>query len=563
MGGGQQRFKAPPRSRLMEHSVLHALQLSGTVLALGGGILMLGFFLPSLRASHQEQTPPFFAAQLEVSVARWTFWGCVVAVLAALLNFVVDVAEIDGRTIFGAGNPAAIWRFATITTVGHLSLLRLGALVFTTAACRLPGRAKWGPVLVGTLGAALCESLICHAAALPSGRVWAIAVELIHVVAAALWVGVLSHLLLAREALESATDNGGMGVLVGIIKRFSPVALAGAGLLAVSGLVLTVRYLWAPAAMFTSAYGLTLLVKLGLLSPLVYAGFINYRVILPGLRRVQADASETTRRTLLRRFGRSLELEVTAAVLVLTLAGVLASVSPPEEWGNLRLSAPQVRALVSPHLPRTFIAGPGTTYGEQERSLEDLRYSEFTHNWSGVMVCLLGCCWLMQSLGGRTGRWAERAWPLLLIPFPVFIAIAADPEVWLLRKVTFAQTVQDPQLLEHQMGAFLALILVGLGWLDRRRPPEQRPLGYTLPALVILGSLMLLGHAHSNFANTQELTNLINVQHAVLGAFGLFAGLVRWLSLRGLFPQHIARVVWPGLVIGLGLFMAFCYREAV
>jgi hypothetical protein len=214
-------------------------------------------------------------------------------------------------------------------------------------------------------------------------------------------------------------------------------------------------------------------------------------------------------------------------------------------------------------LPRTLIANPATIYDAQERTLPDLQYSEFTHNWSGIMVCLLGCCWLIQSLGGRVGRWAERAWPLLLLPFPFFIAVAADREVWLLRTVTFFQTIQDPQLLEHQLGALLVFILIGLGWLDQRRPLGQRPLGYALPVVMILGSLLLLGHAHSNFTSTQELTNLINVQHAVFGAFGLFAGLVRWLTLRGLFPQRTARLVWPGLVLALGLFMAFCYREVV
>ena len=62
---------------------------------------------------------------------------------------------------------------------------------------------------------------------------------------------------------------------------------------------------------------------------------------------------------------------------------------------------------------------------------------------------------------------------------------------------------------------------------------------------------------------TQELTNLINVQYAVFGAFGLFAGTVRWLNLRGLFPNRATRVLWPSFVIALGLFMTFCYREVV
>jgi hypothetical protein len=74
---------------------------------------------------------------------------------------------------------------------------------------------------------------------------------------------------------------------------------------------------------------------------------------------------------------------------------------------------------------------------------------------------------------------------------------------------------------------------------------------------------MLLGHAHSTFSNTQELTNMINVQHAVFGSFGLFAGVIRWLNLRRLLPDRTARLLWPLLVIGLGLYMAFGYREAV
>jgi hypothetical protein len=59
------------------------------------------------------------------------------------------------------------------------------------------------------------------------------------------------------------------------------------------------------------------------------------------------------------------------------------------------------------------------------------------------------------------------------------------------------------------------------------------------------------------------LTNLINEQHAIFGALIVLAGTVRWLSLRHLFPPRIASLLWPSLVIGLGAFMAFFYREAV
>ena len=547
----------------MEHSILHAVQLSGIVVSLGGAILALFFLRPVIKAGRWADGEPGLAGQLRDSIARWIYWGAGAAAIAALLNLFVDVAELDGRTVFGGVDPAQVWRFAVTTTVGHLSLLRIAALAMTALATRLPGLRKWTVMLAGAVSAAICEGLICHAAAQPAGRISAIATELTHIFVVSLWLGVLIHLLLARVSIESATDDAGIRLLGAIIGRFSPIALTAATLLLISGLLLTARYLCTPAAVTTSAYGLTLFVKVGLFIPLLYAARFNYREVGPALRSPPPAHPEDSRSLLLRRFGKSLELEVTAGLLVIVVAGILASVSPPERWPNLRLTPRQIESMASPHLPRTHLPNPQSFVGAPERTEADMRYSEFTHNWSGVMVCLLGTGWLLAGSGGRLGALAQRAWPLLLIPFPIFIAVAADPEVWLLRSVTFLQVVRDPQMLEHQIGAVLAFSLVALGWLDHRRPDPLRPLGYTLPLLMILGSLLLLGHAHSNFNTSQELTNLINSQHAVFGAFGLFAGVVRWLQLRGLFPDKPARLIWPGLVICLGLFMAFCYRETI
>ncbi|MST94606.1 MAG: hypothetical protein EXS33_04950 [Pedosphaera sp.] len=180
-----------------------------------------------------------------------------------------------------------------------------------------------------------------------------------------------------------------------------------------------------------------------------------------------------------------------------------------------------------------------------------------------MMVTLMGLGWLIQAMGGRAGGIAGRCWPFLLVPFAIFIALAADPEVWILRRVSLWQTISDPQLLEHQLGAVLVLILVWLGWRDRNKPAATRPLGDALPVLMIFGSLLLLGHAHSPLTVTEDLTNLINVQHAVFGMFGLCAGTLRWMQLRGLFPVRATNLLWPAHVIALALFMAFFYREVV
>ena len=121
--------------------------------------------------------------------------------------------------------------------------------------------------------------------------------------------------------------------------------------------------------------------------------------------------------------------------------------------------------------------------------------------------------------------------------------------------------LRDPIVLEHRIGALMIVVLAWLGLREERRGGADRPLGRALPILMIVGSLLLLGHAHSSFGATETLTTLINVQHAVLGGLGLLAGVVRWLELRGLFPRRVARALWPTLVIAVGAFMAFSYRE--
>ncbi|MDB6064970.1 MAG: Copper resistance domain protein [Pedosphaera sp.] len=550
----------------MEHSVLHALELTGLIIALGGVFFVLGLVKPAGRAlglhgSHDELSHAF-----EASASRWVFRGALIGALATFLNLFVEVAEVQGKTIFSGLEPGLWLQFATHTRVGRLSLARIVLLLMTAGAARLSASCKWWLGGVTAFGAVVLTGMVSHAAAQPQGTLVVMPSQVAHITAAAIWVGVLVHLLAARSVIQGATGNAGTGLISEIVRRFSPVALAMTSLLALSGLLMLFRFLGGAGAVPTSAYGLTLMVKLTVLVPAIVAGSVNYRMVRPGLAACTtptAGQNLVERGALLKRFGRMLELEVTAGILVITVAGILGSVSPPGEAGAYRLTEPQSHALLSPRWPATKFVNPVTFYGAATRTMDDFRYAEFTHHWSGVMVCLLGIGWLIQGRGGRSGRWAGNFWPFLLIPFAVFVAVASDPEVWLLRRVSLAQTLGDPQLLEHQLGAVMILVLVGFGWHDRRTLETRRPLGYALPIIMILGGLLLLGHAHSTLTITEPVTNLINFQHAILGTFIIFAGTVRWLSLRDLFPRRAAQILWPGFIIGLGLFMAFCYSEAV
>ncbi|MFM8410724.1 MAG: CopD family protein, partial [Alphaproteobacteria bacterium] len=409
--------------------------------------------------------------------------------------------------------------------------------------------------------AIVTSALVSHAAALPAGRTTAIAGQVVHLVGAAAWIGAVLHLALARRLLSSPGDPASVVLASRVLRRFSPVALAAAALLGLTGVRAAWLTLSSPVSIATSAWGLTLLVKLGLLLPVVAAGWTNWRVVGPALDRASRDGTPCG--DALRTFDRSLELEATAALLAIAVAGILGSVSPPDPSGAGRLSPEQLRAVSTPRLPRVPVVDPATWVGSATRTDDDLRYSEFMHAGAGLVVVLLGAAWMMQARGAGAGARAGSLWPLALVPFAAFIAIASDPEVWPMGNVPRLEALRDPTVLEHRLGALLVIVLAALGLREERRGGDDRPLGRALPLLMIVGSLLLLGHAHSSFGTSESLGTLIDVQHAVMGGLGLAAGVVRWLDLRGLFPHRVARVLWPSLVIALGVAMAFFYRELV
>jgi putative copper resistance protein D len=556
---------------IVEHSTLHALQVLGLLLALAGPVLTLGLVNPVARSLGHRSGSVDAGRGFVSTTALWTMRGALVSAVSAMLDIAVEAADLDNVTVLGGVDLHQAARFASETTVGRIALLRVGLLLVVAALAywirrrAAPERATGAWLLAGVcaIAAVLCAALVSHAAAQPRHRLAAVAFQVGHLTAAALWVGTLMHLLVVRGQMERGMTSATVALLAGVLRRFSSLALAGAGLIAASGLVEARRFLLRnPEAIMDSAYGLTLLVKLSLVGVLLAAGFANFRIVRRALS-VEHQRREPGARAALGLLFRTLEIEVTAAVLVVALAGILGAISPPGSDGEGQLTAVQRSALLTPDLPTTRIVDPASWVGAPTRDVNDLRYSEFMHNWSGLVVSILGFAWLLQVSGTRVGEAVGRYWPLVLVPFAVFVAVASDPEVWPLGTVSPWVALRDPLILEHRIGASLILALVWLGWRDARRSPLERPLGKALPVLMIAGSLLLLGHGHSSLGAVGSLTTLINVQHVVLGGLGLFAGTIRWLEIRGVFPHRTARVLWPGLVIAMGLMMAFWYREVV
>ncbi len=534
----------------MEHSLLHGLQLCGLILALGGVLFRWLVLTPASRNLSSDVRPA--VAALHNQIGGWIVRAALAAALGAGIDFFVQVAEIDGQTIYGGVQLSQVVRYLLGTTVGNLALAKGFLLVVTALLARL--RLPDLVLFVLLVAASVLSTLVSHSAALPVNRGPAIISQSIHIIGAAFWLGMLAFVLLSAACLQSSGTSG-LQLLSRIVDRYSPFALVSAILIGLSGLYSSARFIFSLRAIPISAYGLTLALKLVLAGAVTYAGFLNWRQIGPRL----TDSRESQRAV--SDFLRVLEFELTTGILLLLVAGILGAISPPAEIGTAQLSSAQVQALLDPRLPQGHFADPQTFVGAASRTDDDLRYAEFTHQWAGVFVLVLGLCWLGQATSRRFGPAFARTWPLVLIPFGGLISAIADPEVWILRTISIREVFSNPQILEHQIGAALVFVFAFLGLRDRKRWAELRPLGYAFPILVIAGSLMLLGHAHSNLGVSEELSSLINMEHAVIGGLGLLAGTARWLQIRGLAGKAAFRWLWPGLIVALGVFMAFFYRE--
>ncbi len=216
------------------------------------------------------------------------------------------------------------------TNYGHIWLIRLMLLVVLGLV--LSRQSLWDSRdggqfwrLGGVIGVLTLVpfALISHAAAQPNGRPSAIAADWLHLLATSAWVGGLLalavSLVLATRGIPAAQRRA---MYATAIPRFSTLAIASVIVLSVTGFYASWLQIGNLAALMETSYGRALLVKLGLLIPLLLLGAVNLRIIGP---RLQRDATHGTH------FGRTVAAEAILGIAVLVVVGLLTSLPTARE----------------------------------------------------------------------------------------------------------------------------------------------------------------------------------------------------------------------------------------
>jgi copper resistance protein D len=200
------------------------------------------------------------------------------------------------------------------STLGWVAALRIGACaVVLVAASRLrAGRTGQWLFAVATLLA--CSSVVMtgHVSTL---SIVARTLLLLHVLGAALWIGSLYPL---QQVCGPVRGVDQLAALQTLMRRFGRVAVVIVSVLLPAGLILAYQLLQTPSALWTTAYGMTLLAKVILVCGLLLLAALNKLLWVPRLLQTGAEALQ-----------RSIRLEMTLALLVLAFTSWLTTVTGP------------------------------------------------------------------------------------------------------------------------------------------------------------------------------------------------------------------------------------------
>jgi copper transport protein len=177
-----------------------------------------------------------------------------------------------------------------------------------------PTHLWWRLAGAGAVLLAFSPGLSSHASAAPRLRALAVLADGLHVLGASSWLGTLSVVLFAGLSVAVTDGSARGGAFVrDLINAFSPVALVSAGIAATTGVFAAWLHVGTVPNLWGTRYGITLLVKLGILSVVALTGFYNWRFVQPRLGTPEATAH----------LRRSARVEVAVAVLVLLATAIL------------------------------------------------------------------------------------------------------------------------------------------------------------------------------------------------------------------------------------------------
>lgn len=465
-----------------------------------------------------------------------------------LLTYSVDIPM---REVLGAN-------FALAASLAILAGL---AVAFWPSRWRM----TVNPIVLVPAAVILATSVMTsHSASRMDNRTILVSLTALHYLATASWIGGLPYLLIAMKRGNDAEFR------VRISRNFSRLAQASVALLLAAGLALSIWYVGSWNLLYGTAYGLMLLTKVAFLGCLLLLGAANLYIV-----RGLGFGSETGSASLVR-FG---EVEIGIGLTIILVAASMTSQPPATDLAQDRVTFQEIAARYWPRMPRVSspdvkqlskttreiiaeaeargqkapVAYMPGQFGAETNGASDIAWSEYNHNWAGIIVFLMGILALLSR--SRYFSWAK-IWPLTFLGLAAFLFLRADPENWPLGPNGFWESFAVSDVLQHRAAVVLLIVFALFQWAVETNRLKSHAAALVFPAVCAIGGIVLLTHTHA--LNNVKEEMLVELSHTPLAIFGIIAGWSRWLELR-LPEENQARKylawVWPVCFIVVGMIL--------
>jgi len=330
--------------------VVRGLDYLSIALMLGGLAFLIVAWLPGFAAVSGADAEWRAAAAMFARRIRWILIVAVVlGVVVSVLGILLQGASAAGVSLWASLKSSILEntlesRFGRVWGLRALDWLVLGGLLAAamalvrskgrtassepgTAALTTPPRWLLGLIVIGAAYLAATPALSGHAS-IQSPTAIFFPSDVLHVLAASVWVGGIACLLLALPAATRQLQGPQRSrVLLATLVRFSPLALASVIVIATTGVVQAYIDVRSLNGLFHTTYGALIIAKIVLLLILICLGWINRERVIPAFKRITGAGQPPGESGVLAR--RTMRGELALMLCVFGVTAALISYAPP------------------------------------------------------------------------------------------------------------------------------------------------------------------------------------------------------------------------------------------
>jgi putative copper resistance protein D len=306
-----------------------AIHFAATIAATGA-IFFLAFVAePAFR---KAQAAGGTLAAMRAQLSAFTWVALVTAIVSGSAWLLLLSAQVADLPVAQAAMEGMPWTVLTDTDFGKAWTVRL--VIAGLLAASLPWLAVSSPVLsrqratVAIVLAAALVGTLAWAGHAVSGTGLAggvhLAADILHLVAAAAWVGALIPLFLLLRAAMTDRQQTSLAIARVAVLRFSTLGIVSVGTLVGSGLINTWVLAGSIEALIGTDYGRLLLAKIALFLVMLAFAAVNRLWLTPRLTSSSIDLADGP----LRGLGRNTVAEAALGAIVIVVVAVLGTLQP-------------------------------------------------------------------------------------------------------------------------------------------------------------------------------------------------------------------------------------------